>query len=171
MELTNILDARARAIAHHEHDDEVREVAAVRRGDTLLVYARTEGPLTREAYGCPWHIGCVQVAGLHHAALLNACAARTNPLGNPRRFRHADASTAFEALVGALEELFSEDGFHFSDLLDLMDARGVPYAYRAFDTYGALSGRRRHHSGPSQGGGARPGRSTRSGVTHKRTNP
>lgn len=170
MELTNILDACARAIAHHEHDDEVREVAAVRRGDALLVYARAEGPLTREAYGCPWHIGCAQVAGPHHAALLDACAARTNPLGNPRRFRHADASTAFEALVGALEELFSEDGFHFSDLLDLMDARDVPYAYRAFDTYGALF-RPEAASLGAKPGGARPGRLTRSGVARERTNP
>lgn len=170
MELTNILDARARAIAHHEHDDEVREVAAVRRGDTLLVYARTEGPLTREAYGCPWHIGCVQVAGPHHAALLDACAARTNLLGNLRRFRHADASTAFEALVGALEELFSEDGFHFSELLDLMDARDVTYAYRAFDTYGALF-RPEAASLGAKPGGARPGRLTRSGLARERTNP
>ncbi|WP_308002867.1 hypothetical protein [uncultured Parolsenella sp.] len=170
MELTNILDACTRAIARHEHDDEVREVAAVRRGDALLVYARTEGPLTREAFGCPWHIGCVQVAGPHRAALLDACAARTNPLGNLRRFRHTDASTAFEALVGALEELFSEDGFHFSDLLDLMDARDVPYAYRAFDTYGALF-RPESASLGVKPGGARPGRLTRSGVTRKRTNP
>ena len=164
MELTEMLGAKAQEIARRDRFDEVEQIACLERGSSLYIYARTEGELTRETFGVPWHIGCVCMRLRHAEPLLDACTARLEAAGgdypeetgckvDASSSAHLASSikvasfgpaTCWDGALGpkhrvhALQGLFQAPEAHFSDLLDLLDRHGIPYSYRSISSYGAL---------------------------------
>ena len=103
-------------------EEDRRVVAFERRVSDVLVFYGTAGMRTSEAFGSEWRVSCARLGEEHEASL-----ARVLQNGGVSR------------LVDALGVYFSQEGVEFSDLLDLMDARGIPYAYACADERGIVS--------------------------------
>lgn len=140
MELTEMLGSDARQITKRDHLEEMEQVACLVRGESLYVYARTEGRRTREAFGVPWHIGCACMRIRHAESLLAACSDTRDIQGafDQKGDVCKGGPVVRESLVSVLRSLFQDDETHFSDLLDLLDRHGIPYSYRSISSYGAL---------------------------------
>ncbi|WP_293819346.1 hypothetical protein [uncultured Parolsenella sp.] len=124
MELVDVLGNGSALLVRRGDSREALEIAAVHRAGGLLVYAKTEGELTCEAFGSPWHVGC---------AVLNGEAAESLAygLGDP-------LEQGVESPIAALARFFLDEDLQLADLLDFLDAQGIPYEYRSFDTYAEL---------------------------------
>ena len=92
--------------------DEMRRVSYVllEEGGLLLI-ERTDGELTYEVFGTCSQTRVVRIGSEHMAALCSALGAE-----------HA-------SLDVAMREFFYDAEVFLSDLLDLLDARGVPYRF------------------------------------------
>lgn len=99
-----------------------RVVALERRASDVLVFYGTAGMRTGEAFGSEWRVSCARLGEEHVASLARAL-----------------QNGADSCLVDALGAYFSQEGVEFSDLLDLMDSRGIPYGYACADERGVVS--------------------------------
>ncbi len=111
-------------VVRRERAGEVTQLALLTRREGALIACRSEGELTQEIFDVAWHVSCVFVVSEHLLALQRLLC---GPLGE-----------GAESLVGALRILFSDAEVQFSDLLDLMDAAGIPYEYRALAPNAAI---------------------------------
>ena len=107
-----------------ERGGDQRIVALERGSASALVLYGTRGEQTRGAFDSDWRISCVRVAEEHVPAAASVL------LG---------MALAGVSLEEALASFFSDGRAEFSDLLDLMDAAGVPYAYACADESGVVS--------------------------------
>ena len=164
MTLMEMLGAKAQEIARRDQLDEVEQLAYIERNGSLHIYARTEGKLTRETFGVPWHIGCACIRLRHAEPLLDACIDRLEVAeidhhertrlkgGTPQSTNHVlrvepishrlpackVGAPGHKNLARVLRSLFLDSEMHLSDLLDLLDRHGIPYSYRSISSYGAL---------------------------------
>lgn len=97
---------------------ETVQMGLVEKPEGVLVVCRTEGDTTLDVYDAPWHVGCACVTAQNLPALIEVLA---GPLPSVEK-----------TLPALLTALFADDEVQFSDLLDILDAAKVPYAYRAF---------------------------------------
>ena len=154
MTLVEMLGAKAQEIARRDRFDEVEQIACLERSGSLYIYARTEGELTHETFGVPWHIGCVCMRLRHTESLLDACIARLEVAeidhhkrsrlkgGTPQSTDHTlrvepishrlpackVGAPGHKDLARVLRSLFLDSEMHLSDLLDLLDRHGIPYS-------------------------------------------
>ena len=125
MELTNILTGDVEPVVRRDSGCEGMEVALVTRPDGAVIYSKTEGELTQEIYDAPWNVGCAFVRPAYVPVLIEALPAAVGEAG-------------CGSLGDALRNFFADEERMPSDLLDLLDARAIPYSYRTFNTYAAL---------------------------------
>ena len=95
-----------------------RVVVLERRAAGLLVYYGTRGEQTSEAFGSAWRVSCVRLGEEREAGLVCAL--------------HGESS------ADAIRSYFSQSDTELSDLLDLMDGAGIPYAYACADEGGIV---------------------------------
>lgn len=98
-----------------------RVVVLERRAAGLLVYYGTRGEQTSEAFGSAWRVSCVWLGEEREAGLVCAL--------------HGESSVG---LADAIRSYFSQSDTELSDLLDLMDGAGIPYAYACADEGGIV---------------------------------
>ncbi|WP_333785578.1 hypothetical protein [Parolsenella catena] len=98
-----------------------RVVVLERRAAGLLVYCGTRGEQTSEAFGSAWRVSCVRLGEEREVGLVCAL--------------HAESSAG---LADAIRSYFSQSDTELSDLLDLMDGAGIPYAYACADEGGIV---------------------------------
>lgn len=103
---------------------ESMQLVLLERREGALVFARTEGEVTQQAFDAPWHIAAAFVPREHLFALRQLLAGPLNDC---------------EVRLGTLLRiLFEDEEVMFTDLLDLMDAAGIPFEFRAFGPNKAL---------------------------------
>lgn len=107
-----------------EHGGDQRVVALGRGPQGTCVLYGTRGEQTRDAFGSAWRVSCVRMDDEGEKGLLRVI---------------GGGSVGYAGLASGLAAYFSHGGAEFSDLLDLMDARGIRYAYACADEGGVVS--------------------------------
>lgn len=125
MELAVALGRGAALVARHGDEEEELEAVVRVTPSRVVIYVKTEGTQTLSVFGAPWHVGRVSLARADAGGVVRAlgCA------------RNSGVMVALRAAVGSF---FADEAMTLSDLLDVLDAEGVPYAYGSFCSLGML---------------------------------
>lgn len=124
MRLAELLPEGAGLTGCWEDGCERVELAVGTCGEEVRIYCLTEGELTCEVYDAPWHVACASLEEDEARRLAEVLAGL-----------RGEAGARLAAVVTAL---FSEGDFRFGDLLDVLDANGIPYAFCCHDPSGFL---------------------------------